>query len=720
MKNTNANMKKELRVVDGKLVQVEVKQEVATNVSNVLNTAPISMDRHKAMARKLTKNIYKTVPVITAIVVRAEDVEGEARLYTETFKTFGSNNPNAIALMVANRDFDKEAQTEVQIAEWDEKEREIVQKYKVKCNDKTEERVYYETNTHCIVIYGALDKDISKIYKNYTDEQKRAKKAELVDKVANLGLVLTDKKEYVIGGKDVKGNPLSVLYWSPSNTRNETQLMTPVAADKAFKILDKVSGGALEEAIKGKLSVEKLIKASARLGILGAPAIQMVESANDEFGYVIYMKEIEGPADFSKEQNDVLVNAGIKIDRNTYDGAFAVSAKFIQATFAKYGMKISEKKALAFAVQTRADKYFTKVFGEAKTMENMQWRLRKLIAMTDDSRILRVAAGTDVSNLDKNNYDLIIVGNEKNLGSIIDTNGGKLLGNISLQTIVNGAVMTYLLDVAKCSKTSTSGQMLQKFLTANREATIEVVKKCLGRDLDNTLEHKLEGDINPHTCSLAEFILRHAEDGNKNSAALESLIKDELKRQDSIVKNLKVDIDAYFQRALFDDTFFLTSGKVDSLLTRNKWTGRLECYSKDIETIYADQIEAIEADDSKSEDEKDKAISELLTGVAFKYPSPSADENAILTYVTSKQLERKINELYEAGKIDAEEKEVLMDDFLNTSYGVTKLGADNTLKHKLAGMDTDYDGIAVVFEKELVDILLAKYPTTDGVATIIC
>ena len=64
--------------------------------------------------------------------------------------------------------------------------------------------------------------------------------------------------------------------------------------------------------------------------------------------------------------------------------------------------------------------------------------------------------------------------------------------------------------------------------------------------------------------------------------------------------------------------------------------------------------------------------------------------------------------------------EILLDDFLNTSYGVTKIGADNTLKHKLAGMDTDYDGIAVVFEKDLVQILLDKYPTTDGVATIIC
>ena len=516
------------------------------------------------------------------------------------------------------------------------------------------------------------------------------------------------------------GRTLSVLNWSPSNMRNETQLMTPIKPDEAFKILDEVSGGALSQALQGELSIEALIKASARLGILGAPAIPMVNSANAEFGYVIYMKEIQGPADFSKEENDKLVNAGIKIDTNTYDGAFAISVEMIKATFARYGMKLSTENALSFAVQTRATKFFTKVFGEAKTQDNMQFRLQKLLEATPKNRVLRVEAGTDVSNLNKADYDLIIVGNEECLGSIIDTNGGKLLNNISLQTIADGEVMTYLLDVAKCSKTATSGQMLQKFLTANMDATIAAVLACMGRNMDNKLEEKLYGEVNPHKCSLSEFILRYAANGKNNSVALESIIKEELRNQESMIKNLKVDIDAYFQRALFDDTYFLTNGKVASLLGRNKWTGRLECYSRDIEVQFADEIDAIESRTDLSEDEKDKAVSELLTGVAFKYPSPSSDENAILTYQTSKQLERRINNLFAAGTITEQERNILSDDFLNTSYGVTKLGADNTLKHKLAGMDTDYDGIAVVFEKSLVDILLAKYPETDGVATIIC
>lgn len=712
MKN-NKNNKMELRVVDGKIVSVPAEKTAVAKIG-------LSMARHKALARKLTKNIHKTVPVINAVVIRAKNNNGQAELYTETFKTLGSNNPNAIALMSAAGDFDVKGQAEIQLADWNEKENTIEKKYKVKCNDKTQDRVYYETNTHCVVIYGALDGDISEIYKNATDEQKRAKKKEIVDRIENLGLIMDANGEVHLNDGTVTGRTLSVLNWSPSNMRNETQLMTPIKPDIAFKILDKVSGGALSQALQGELSIEALIKASARLGILGAPAIPMVNSANAEFGYVIYMKEIQGPADFSKEENDKLVNVGIKIDTNTYDGAFAISVEMIKATFARYGMKLSTENALSFAVQTRATKFFTKVFGEAKTQDNMQFRLQKLLEVTPKNRVLRVEAGTDVSNLNKDDYDLIIVGNEACLGSIIDTNGGKLLKNISLQTIADGEVMTYLLDVAKCSKTATSGQMLQKFLTANMDATIAAVLACMGRNMDNKLEEKLYGEVNPHKCSLAEFILRYAANGKNNSVALESVIKEELRNQESMIKNLKVDIDAYFQRALFDDTYFLTNGKVASLLGRNKWTGRLECYSRDIEVQFADEIDAIESRTDLSEDEKDKAVSELLTGVAFKYPSPSSDENAILTYQTSKQLERRINNLFAAGTITEQERDMLSDDFLNTSYGVTKLGADNTLKHKLAGMDTDYDGIAVVFEKSLVDILLAKYPETDGVATIIC
>lgn len=698
---------------------VKAAIEKAENIVTI--ESALSLAAHKGHANAIIRNIHKMVPVIEGIVLRAaQDKEsGDMYLYGEKFYTEGSNNPNARALMEYAKDFDTEEQVTIPLSHWDEDEKELVSDYTVKCNDKTAKRMYVFTKTHTLVIYSQLENDIRKIMKNSTDAEIKDVKGKLVDNVETMGLRITNKNRVYVANKAVEGTHLTVLNWSPSNMRSETQLMTAIQPDDAFKIMDKVSGGALSEAMAGKLTVAGLTKLSARLGILGAPSVEMVKAANEEFGYVIVLDEILGPQDYNADTKKMLESNGIDIDNNTSDGAYCISVEMIQKSFARLGRNLSIDKALLFAAQTRANKYFTKVFGEAKTQKNMQFRLNRLIEMYGEDKVLFVEAGTNVSHLNREDYKVVVVGNRETLGCIIDYNGGKLLKNISLQKIVEGDVTTHLLDIAKCSETATSGQMLSKFLTADKEATINALLECMSNNFDTALENILSGDVNAHQASLAQFILRYVENGAENTAALEALIKEQLPQQISMVYKNRIDIKAYFQRALFDDTFFLTAGKVDSLLARNEYSGRLECYSRDVEVKFMEEINEIE-NSGLTREEKDAKLAVLLTGVAFKYPSPSSDENAIVTYVTSAQLKARINAMYKAKQITREERAILLDDFLNTSYGVTKLGADNTLKHKLAGMDTDYDGIAVVFEKKLVDILLTKYNDNDGLATIIC
>lgn len=701
------------------IVKAAIEKEKAENMVTIESV--LSLAAHKGHTNAIIRNIHKMVPVIEGIVLRAaQDKEsGDMYLYGEKFYTEGSNNPNARALMEYAKDFDTEEQVTIPLSHWDENEKELVSDYTVKCNDSTAKRMYVFTKTHTLVIYSQLENDIRKIMKNSTDAEIKDVKGKLVDNVETMGLRITNKNRVYVANKAVEGTHLTVLNWSPSNMRSETQLMTAIQPDDAFKIMDKVSGGALSEAMAGKLTVAGLTKLSARLGILGAPSVEMVKAANEEFGYVIVLDEILGPQDYNADTKKMLESNGIDIDNNTSDGAYCISVEMIQKSFARLGRNLSIDKALLFAAQTRANKYFTKVFGEAKTQKNMQFRLNRLIEMYGEDKVLFVEAGTNVSHLNREDYKVVVVGNRETLGCIIDYNGGKLLKNISLQKIVEGDVTTHLLDIAKCSETATSGQMLSKFLTADKEATINALLECMSNNFDTALENILSGDVNAHQASLAQFILRYVENGAENTAALEALIKEQLPQQISMVYKNRIDIKAYFQRALFDDTFFLTAGKVDSLLARNEYSGRLECYSRDVEVKFMEEINEIE-NSGLTREEKDAKLAVLLTGVAFKYPSPSSDENAIVTYVTSAQLKARINAMYKAKQITREERTTLLDDFLNTSYGVTKLGADNTLKHKLAGMDTDYDGIAVVFEKKLVDILLTKYNDNDGLATIIC
>lgn len=702
---------------NGMIVKAAV--EKAEDIVTVEET--LSMAAHKGHTNAIIRNIHKMVPVIEGVLLRAaqDKKTGKPYLYGERFYTEGTNSPNARALMGFASDFDTNEQAVVQLSHWDEDEKKLVPDHTVKCNDKTADRLYVATKTHTLVVYAQLEKDLKKIYQKHSEKQLKDMKQQFVDEVETMGLRITKNDKVYVANKSVEGTHLTVLNWSPSNMRSETQLMTAIQPDDAFKIMDEVSGGALSQAIEGKLTVASLTKLSARLGILGAPSVEMVKAANEEFGYVIVLDEILGPQDYNEETREMLESNGIEIDDNTSDGAYCISVEMMQKSFAKLGRNLSMDKALLFAAQTRANKYFTKVFGEAKTQKNMQFRLNRLIEMYGEDKVLFVEAGADVSNLNREDYKVIVVGNRETLGCIIDYNGGKLLKNISLQKIVEGNVTTHLLDIAKCSDTSTSGQMLAKFLIADKEATINALLECMSENFDAELENMLSGDIDAHKASLAQFIIRYVANGTENTAALEALIKEMLPRQQAMVYKNKIDIKAYFQRALFDDTFFLTAGKVDSLLARNEYSGRLECYSRDVEVKFAEEINEIESSNA-TRAEKDAKLAELLTGVAFKYPSPSSDENAIVTYVTSAQLKARINAMYKAKQITRDERAILLDDFLNTSYGVTKLGADNTLKHKLAGMDTDYDGIAVVFEKKLVDILLTKYNDNDGLATIIC
>lgn len=718
-------MKKQTIVVDGKVKVVMVEEQTVQSMENVKGLVKdrkhIDVEVHGKLASKITKPIYQIVPIIEALVIRVRQNEttNALEVYAQKYFSKGSNNPNAINLMAANGDFTPgRALEQVDIEQWDEKTKTFKKMYSVICNDMKAKTQYIRTNTHTLVVYGMIDKDLRDLKQNDIP----ALKKRLVNDINTCGLIEQNGEVTIATTKAIPEDArlYQVLNWSPSNLRSETQLFSSLKASSAFNVLNDVSGNVLEEVFTAEKSIGALIKDSARVGILGAPSVPLAKSANDDFGYVVVLDKITGPYDYKEEINKGLKAKRIDIDNNLWDGAAVYGLSWFIKAMAQLGVKLTKDQALYFAAQTRANKYFTKVFGEVKTDANMIYRKDLICDMYEESQILRVQAGTDVSKLNKKDYKVIIVGNENCIGSIIDTNGGKLLNNISLQSIVDGDITTYLLDIAKASNTCLSGQMVEKFLIADMPSTIEAVKERVQYNFNLDLQNAYEGDVDATNCSLEQFIFRYVDGGEKCQVALEALINEKIKQFQSIVKKLKVEIDAFFQRALFDDSHFLTKGKIDGILGCNKYTNRLECYSRDIEEIYKDEINAIELDETLNRDEKDEALAKLLTGAAFKYPSPSSDENALVTYVTSSQIVRKANMLRKQGVISQEECNMIKDDFLNTSYGVTKLGPDNTMKHKLAGMDTDYDGIAVVFESKLVDILLKKYQDTDGLATIIC
>ena len=97
-------------------------------------------------------------------------------------------------------------------------------------------------------------------------------------------------------------------------------------------------------------------------------------------------------------------------------------------------------------------------------------------------------------------------------------------------------------------------------------------------------------------------------------------------------------------------------------------------------------------------------VDEYLNSFTVKYPCPTDIEFAKFRYLADFEVEEAIEEL----NVDAKTKDVLRNMFLGLNDGIVMIAPLNTLKHKLAGMDTDFDGVTSFFEKAIVDSAFAK------------
>ena len=289
----------------------------------VIPEGAISMAQHARHYKKVTGHIHKRIPVIRGVLVRARKSNRKDELvdvYTEQFTTLGSNNPNAYVLMKANGDFDKVDPITVNITKWDEKKRKLVKSITVTCHEKSPKdgKKYIFTNTQVLVCYGYLENDIRRALSDFEmpEEEITKTKDKIIDSIIRKGLVLDpkDNRYKPNDGKIKRGHFLTPLYWSPSGCRNENKLFTPLRADQAFDALDKAAGGALSEACLGKITVEKIIKLSARIGILGAPSIKMADMANKDMAIVIWNGKIQGPSDYSEADAKKIEESGMTID----------------------------------------------------------------------------------------------------------------------------------------------------------------------------------------------------------------------------------------------------------------------------------------------------------------------------------------------------------------------------------------------------------------------
>lgn len=518
------------------------------------------------------------------------------------------------------------------------------------------------------------------------------------------------------------------LLYTTSGERKSQMLLTSIDRQEVWEMMESIGGNALSKALKnndGKISTSKFKKLCSRYGLLGSPAVKFfnIQLKDKKFktgvkeckyGVLVSDTSVIGQDDHDEETKKLLDKLDVLIPNNQYDGGALMTSELGAAGFRNIGVRsMTEEIAERFLIQMRTSHFYAKVCvemvhksvmdsyieGIMKQIEEIEAELRKLGKLEADQHIYK------------------IYGNPDNIGLVLDGDGAKII-QLDRDDIDN--VQLYLLDVAKASKGSaTSTQLYDKFIIANKKKALKVLRYLTIEDLkrytsttgENMTFLSKNYSVWQHLLKLA----READPKDENKKAmrllpyqelsiLRKLFTDTVTKAKAMISQSKVALESTFLRAMFDISPILTK-ETASILSVDK-RGAIECYSADVLEAYKEEIDTIENDDSLSEDQKDAKLSKLLTACIVKYPTSGTEEIERVLFLTEKQVYNRIDKLVENGTIDEDCAAVLKRYFTYTSFGQIKIASDNAIKEKMAGFDTDYDGLTVVFEKLLVNMLL--------------
>lgn len=657
-----------------------------TETNKLANFTGINREIHAAMVRKtLRDTLYSWAPIYRMITINGSN-ENNDLLYNVQ-NVVGGNSPVARAFVKKNTE-----SKDMTVIQFDEKGLPLFRKI---TTGDSNSRIRYDYTDEIVLIRFSND---MQTIGSMTSE-------EIVESVISQGLTIN--KDKVVVGKADEGTHIDALIWTPSNERNGQILFTSLDPNEAWDKLEAIGGGSISRKLAGKMPVAKFKKLASRLGLFATPAVEFTQVGTDKHGLLVLDHELLSEEDFNTINKEILAKIGVEIDAKQWDGAAFFSAELALDGLKNLGMnRIDIKKALMFAFQLRVEQVYAKVFGEALHQSVLNKMSKYIIQELDK---IEDTTGKKLYR---------IYGNENCISMILDGNAAKI---VDLDQDAKEEGMTiYLLDIAKGSESGTATQMTDKFAIFNKEATAEFLfnrgkKDCLdyAKSIGDNDCSLLGEDINVWQTLLnigksTPADSKIAFDVFSDQYIVSKLLKDTSKKHEAAYKKGRVSIASEFERALFDSTYLLTDGSINSILKVTE-LGAIECYSTDILERFAEEIEAIETNDNLSDIEKTAKLDEILTGAVIKYPTPGREEIELVRFKTEREIRATIMSYVEDGIIDQATARIVFNYFSFTSYGTIKIAADNALKHKLAGMDTDYDGVVVILEKALVDILVDVY-----------
>lgn len=481
--------------------------------------------------------------------------------------------------------------------------------------------------------------------------------------------------------------------WSNSEERNLRATLVNASkydAQTRLEKLDTQLGGSLNFWINQAVDFKGIQKLAARNGLQNPGALFIGEFGNEEWGALMLKKKIKGNSDTTEEYAKYLEQRGIELDDYIIDGQHVKNAAWlVDVLYKHHNIQTSQKVVAGIMEQERSVGTGNKSAGVYE-YEDIFNAIVKYLKAT---------------------YEYVIIGNPKKIAVIHDVNSAKI------PNYKGSNFRSMILDIATASShASTSGQLLSKLMFIDKDKTSAFLYNKMYNNLIDMTDITVEESDYTTQGSLSQMLFGlNKEQATTDIYALTALGQDLMKYAKGAITKTKVKVKGSNYRAQFENSFMIQGDKNIRFLGITK-EGYVECYNSDVIAKNRRQIRAVNkqyAEDLKTmtiaeaKEKRRLALNEFMVGLALKYPCPGNSEFELFRFLTNEEIHERIFESTEDKKV----ADMNYRYFICRSGGCIIIANENILKHKLAGMDTDFDGLTVILEEELVNIAKTAYIT---------
>lgn len=481
--------------------------------------------------------------------------------------------------------------------------------------------------------------------------------------------------------------------WSNSEERNLRATLVNASkydAQTRLEKLDAQLGGSLKFWINQAVDFKGIQKLAARNGLQNPGALFIGEFGNEEWGALMLKKKIKGNSDTTEEYAKYLEQRGIELDDYIIDGQHVKNAAWlVDVLYKHHNIQTSQKVVAGIMEQERSVGTGNKSAGVYE-YEDIFNAIVKYLKAT---------------------YEYVIIGNPKKIAVIHDVNSAKI------PNYKGSNFRSMILDIATASShASTSGQLLSKLMFIDKDKTSAFLYNKMYNNLIDMTDITVEESDYTTQGSLSQMLFGlNKEQATTDIYALTALGQDLMKYAKGAITKTKVKVKGSNYRAQFENSFMIQGDKNVRFLGITK-EGYVECYNSDVIAKNRRQIRAVNkqyAEDLKTmtiaeaKEKRRLALNEFMVGLALKYPCPGNSEFELFRFLTNEEIHERIFESTEDKKV----ADMNYRYFTCRSGGCIIIANENILKHKLAGMDTDFDGLTVILEEELVNIAKTAYIT---------